>query len=37
MGEWGDPELLDRLRWKAKRFTLSEGAAETLDLRLARD
>ena len=26
-GEWGDPELLDRLKSKAKRFTLDEGAA----------
>jgi hypothetical protein len=33
-GEWGDPDLLDRLRPKAKRFTLSEGAAQTLDLRI---
>ena len=36
-GEWGDPDLLDRLRPKAKRFTLSEGAAQTLDLRLTGD
>jgi hypothetical protein len=36
-GEWGDPELLDRLRPKAKRFTLTEGAAQTLDLRLTGD
>jgi len=34
MGEWGDPELLDRLRSKGKRFTLSDGATETLSLRL---
>ena len=34
MGEWGDPEVLDRLRSKAKRFTLSDGAPQTLDLRL---
>jgi hypothetical protein len=33
-GEWGDPDLLDRLRPKARRFTLTEGAAQTLDLRL---
>jgi hypothetical protein len=33
-GEWGDPELLDRLRSKSKRFTLDEGAAQTLDLKL---
>jgi Carboxypeptidase regulatory-like domain len=34
MGEWGDPELLDRLRSKGKRFTLSDGGSQTLDLRL---
>ena len=33
-GEWGDPELLDRLKSKAKRFTLGDGATETLDLKL---
>ncbi len=32
-GEWGDPELLDRLKSKAKRFTLGDGATETLDLK----
>ena len=36
-GEWGDPDLLDRLRPKAKRFTLSEGAAQTLDLRITAE
>ncbi len=35
-GEWGDPELLDRLKSKAKRFTLGDGATETLDLKLTR-
>jgi hypothetical protein len=34
-GEWGDPELLDHLRSKAKRFTLDEGATHTLDLKLS--
>jgi hypothetical protein len=34
-GEWGDPELLDRLKSNAKRFTLDEGAAHTLDLKLS--
>jgi len=34
MGEWGDPEILDRLRAKAKRFTVSDGGSQTLDLRL---
>jgi protocatechuate 3,4-dioxygenase beta subunit len=35
-GEWGDPELLDRLKSNAKRFTLGEGAAHTLDLKLSQ-
>ena len=34
-GEWGDPELLDRLKSKAKRFTLGDGATHTLDLKLS--
>ena len=34
-GSWGDPELLERLKTRARRFTLAEGATETLDLRLA--
>jgi hypothetical protein len=33
-GEWGDPELLDRLKSRAKRFTLGDGGTETLDLKL---
>jgi hypothetical protein len=36
-GEWGDPELLDRLKSKGKRFTLGDGATETLDLKLTRE
>jgi hypothetical protein len=36
-GEWGDPELLDRLRAKGKRFTLDEGGSQTLDLKLTSD
>ena len=35
-GEWGDPELLDRLKSKAKRFTLDEARPQTLDLKLHR-
>lgn len=34
-GAWGDPELLDRLKTRAKRFTLTEGGTETLDLKIA--
>jgi hypothetical protein len=33
-GGWGDPELLERLKLRARRFTLAEGATETLDLKL---
>jgi Carboxypeptidase regulatory-like domain len=33
-GEWGDPELLDRLKSNAKRFALGDGATQTLDLKL---
>ena len=33
-GSWGDPELLERLKARAKRFTLAEGGTETLDLKL---
>jgi Carboxypeptidase regulatory-like domain len=36
-GEWGDPELLDRLKSKGKRFSLGEGATETLDLKLTKE
>jgi hypothetical protein len=33
-GAWGDPELLDRLKSRAKRITLSEGGSEKVDLKL---
>ena len=33
-GDWNDPEILDRLRTKAERFSLDEGEVKTLDLRL---
>jgi hypothetical protein len=33
-GDWNDPEVLERLKSKATRFTLEEGSVETLDLRL---
>lgn len=33
-GEWADPEWLARASKKATRFTLEEGAAKTLDLKL---
>jgi protocatechuate 3,4-dioxygenase beta subunit len=35
-GSWGDPELLDRLKTQAKRFTLGEGGTENLDLKIAQ-
>jgi len=34
-GEWTDPEWLARAAKKATRVTLDEGAAKTLDLKLA--
>jgi hypothetical protein len=34
-GAWGDPELLERLKSRAKRMTLGEGATERLDLKLS--
>ena len=34
-GEWADPEWLTRASKKATRFTLEQGAAKTLDLKLA--
>jgi protocatechuate 3,4-dioxygenase beta subunit len=33
-GDWFDPEVLERLRSKASRFTLEDGGKELLDLRL---
>jgi hypothetical protein len=34
-GEWGDPELLDRLRTKAQRVDVNEGDTRTLDLKIS--
>jgi protocatechuate 3,4-dioxygenase beta subunit len=34
-GDWQDPEVLHRLKARATRFRLDEGAAKTLDLKLA--
>jgi protocatechuate 3,4-dioxygenase beta subunit len=34
-GDWNDPDVLERLREKATRFTLDEGKVETLDLKLS--
>jgi hypothetical protein len=33
--EWSDPDLLDRLKATATKFTLSEGATRALDLKLS--
>jgi hypothetical protein len=35
-GDWFDPEVLERLKGKASRFSIDEGQVETLDLRLER-
>jgi hypothetical protein len=33
-GAWGDPELLDRLKSSAARFTLTDGETEALQLKV---
>jgi protocatechuate 3,4-dioxygenase beta subunit len=33
-GEWGDPDVLDRLKREATKFTLAEGQTLTLDLQM---
>lgn len=33
-GDWNDPEVLDRLKTRASRFTLGEGDSQILDLTL---
>ena len=34
-GDWNDPEVLQRLKSRATRFSLDEGAVKTLDLKLS--
>ena len=34
-GDWNDPEVLERLKSKATKFRLDEGAVKTLDLKLS--
>jgi protocatechuate 3,4-dioxygenase beta subunit len=33
-GSWADPELLERLKGRARRITLADGGTEKLDLKL---
>jgi protocatechuate 3,4-dioxygenase beta subunit len=33
-GEWGDPDLLDRLKTKATQFSLDEGESKTIEVRM---
>lgn len=33
-GEWGDPEVLERLKREASSFTLGEGESRTLELKM---
>ncbi len=33
-GEWGDPEVLDRLKVKATRFSLDEGETKKMELKI---
>jgi Carboxypeptidase regulatory-like domain len=34
-GAWADPELLERLKTRARQFTLGDGQTTTMDLKLA--
>lgn len=34
-GEWGDPELLDRLKGKATHVNIDEGESKTVELKIA--
>ena len=33
-GDWNDPEVLERLKLNATKFTLAEGETKSLDLKL---
>ena len=33
-GEWNDPDVLERLRPNATKFTLGDGESKVLDLKL---
>lgn len=33
-GEWNDPDVLDRLKGNATKFTLADGESKTLDLKI---
>ena len=33
-GDWNDPEVLERLKTNAKKFTLDEGESKTIELRI---
>jgi len=35
-GEWGDPDLLERLKSKATHITLDEGETKSIDLKIER-
>ena len=35
-GDWNDPEVLERLKSRATRFSISEGEVQTLNLKLTR-
>jgi hypothetical protein len=34
-GAWSDPELLDRLKTRARRFTIADGQVQTVDLKVS--
>ena len=33
-GEWGDPDVLERLKTAAKRFTMDEGESKAIELKI---
>jgi len=36
-GEWGDPEVLERLKGKAERLTIKEGDSKAIQLKIVKD
>jgi hypothetical protein len=33
-GEWGDPDVLERLKSKATRLSVTEGESKTIQLKI---
>jgi hypothetical protein len=36
-GEWGDPDVLDRLKSRATRLSIADGESKTIQLRMQND